>query len=148
MKISTKGRYGLRALVDLAVYSADAQVSLVSIAERQKISLNYLEQVFASLRKAGIVKSTKGAQGGYYLSEPPENIRVSSIIKTLEGEFSIVDESIYGEDQLDPIQAAVKKLVWDKINTNVNHYLYSSTLEDLAHEYRKLNEIDSIVYYI
>ncbi|BCN32203.1 RrF2 family transcriptional regulator [Anaeromicropila herbilytica] len=148
MKVSTKGRYGLRALVDLTVYSTDNHVSLVSIAERQKISLNYLEQVFAILRKAGIVKSIKGAQGGYILSDKPENIKVSTILRVLEGDFNIIDENIYDDEHIDAIQAAVKNLVWLKINENVNRYLESTTLEDLANEYRRLNNIQPIMYYI
>lgn len=71
MKISTKGRYGLRALVDLASHSTSEAVSLASVANRQKISVNYLEQVFATLRKAGLVKSIKGPQGGYMLAMKP-----------------------------------------------------------------------------
>lgn len=148
MKVSTKGRYGLRALVDLAVFSVDGHVSLVSIAERQKISLNYLEQVFATLRKAGIVKSIKGAQGGYNLSDKPENIKISFIIKVLEGEFNIVDESLYDDGNIDPIQLAVKNLVWDKINTKVNEYLEKTTLDDLANEYKRLNNMEPNMYYI
>lgn len=148
MKVSTKGRYGLRALVDLTVYSTDNHVSLVSIAERQKISLNYLEQVFATLRKAGIVKSIKGAQGGYILADSPENIKVSNIIRVLEGDFNIIDESIYEDGHIDAIQMAVKTLVWDKINESVNYYLDHTTLDDLANEYRRLNDIVPVMYYI
>lgn len=72
MKLSMKSRYGLRALIDLTINSKTEQVALNSIAERNKISPQYLEQVFASLRKAGIVKSIKGSQGGYFLSRPPQ----------------------------------------------------------------------------
>ena len=74
MKISTKGRYGLRSIIDLIINSSGENVPLINIAERQNISKNYLEQVFASLRKAGIVGSTKGAKGGYYLGDKPSNI--------------------------------------------------------------------------
>ena len=77
MKLSMKSRYGLRALIDLAINSKTEQVALNSIAERNKISPQYLEQVFASLRKAGIVKSIKGSQGGYFLSRPPHRCSLS-----------------------------------------------------------------------
>lgn len=147
MKVSTKGRYGLRALVDLTVHGVEKHVSLVEIAKRQNISLNYLEQVFGILRKAGVVKSIKGAQGGYVLADKPERIKVSMVITVLEGEFSIVDES-NSDKPLDSIQLAVKTLVWDKINENVNYYLENTTLEDLAGEYRRLNQIDSGMYFI
>ncbi|ROR28426.1 BadM/Rrf2 family transcriptional regulator [Mobilisporobacter senegalensis] len=147
MKVSTKGRYGLRALVDLTINSKDKHVSLVEIANRQNISLNYLEQVFGTLRKAGIVKSIKGAQGGYVLADSPENIKISTILTTLEGEFSIVDEGD-SDKQLDSIQLAVKALVWDKINENVNYYLENTTLEDIANEHRRLNGTESYMYFI
>lgn len=148
MKVSTKGRYGIRALVDLAVHSIETHVSLVSIAERQKISLNYLEQVFASLRKAGLVKSIKGSQGGYVLSRSPKEITVGEVIAVLEGDFRIVDDNLFEDGELDPIRMAIKTLLWDKINANVNHYLTSTTLEDLAEEYRRLNNDFPEMYYI
>ena len=147
MKVSTKGRYGLRALVDLTVNSNDKHVSLVEIANRQNISLNYLEQVFGTLRKAGIVKSIKGAQGGYVLAENPWDLKISTILKALEGEFRIVDEAD-SEREGDSIQQAIKILVWDKINENVNYYLENTTLEDIANEQRKLNNTESYMYYI
>lgn len=148
MKVSTKGRYGLRALVDLTVNSTESHVSLVSIAQRQKISLNYLEQVFATLRKAKIVKSIKGAQGGYCLAKPASQIKVADVLDVLEGEFCIVDEDMFEEDQIDAVRLAVKTLVWDKINAKVNEYLTSTTLEELAKEYDRLNGEAPDLYYI
>lgn len=147
MKISTKGRYGLRALVDLAYNSSDSTVSLVSVAQRQNISLNYLEQVFASLRKAGIVKSVKGSQGGYMLADKPENINVGDVLAVLEGKFSIVDEPD-SEGEMDNVQRAINLLIWNKINKSVNDFLYSHTLEDLVNEYEKLNMETGDMYYI
>lgn len=148
MKVSTKGRYGLRALVDLAVNSTGTHVSLVSIAQRQKISLNYLEQVFATLRKAKIVKSVKGAQGGYSLAKPASQIKVADVLNILEGEFCIVDEDVFDEDQIDAVRLAVKTLVWDRINKKVNEYLMNTTLDDLAKEYERLNGELPDLYYI
>ena len=74
MKLSTKGRYGLRAVLDLAVHDTDEAVALSQIAERQGISMNYLEQLIPKLRKAGIVKGIRGAQGGYILAKPADKI--------------------------------------------------------------------------
>lgn len=91
MKVSTRGRYGLRALVDMTIHSNNAPVSLVQVANRQKISLNYLEQVFGTLRKAGIVVSVKGAGGGYKLARDAESITVKEVLEALEGTFSIID---------------------------------------------------------
>lgn len=145
MKISTKGRYGLRALVDLASHAKASSASLVSVAKRQKISLNYLEQVFAVLRKAGIVKSIKGAQGGYMLARPADDYTVGEILTVLEGRFSIIDEEQTGQDN---VQKAIQALVWDKINHSVNQYLEETTLEDLVIQYENLNQKETFMYYI
>ena len=149
MKLSTKGRYGLRAMVDLAVNSSGDHVSLYSIAERQGISENYLEQVFSILRKAGLVKSVKGAQGGYILSEAPSNTRVGTILRALEGELSVVDEDPSDKDVYrNNIQNCIKVNVWDKMNECLNQVVDSITLEDLANEYRSMNGESSFVFYI
>lgn len=148
MKVSTKGRYGLRSLLDLAIHQKDGQVSLSSIAERQKISLNYLEQVFAVLRRAGLVKSIKGFQGGYILAMEPEEITVDMVITALEGDFRIVDDSVFNDGHCDPIRLAVKQLVWDQINNKVEEYIQNTTLKDLCLEYERLNEDNMNMYYI
>ena len=122
MKISTKGRYGLRALTDMAMQSQNEAISLVKVARRQHISLNYLEQVFATLRKAGIVKSQKGAQGGYLLAKKPEEIKVGDVLTAQEGEFSIIDD-MDTDASFDAVRCAIRELVWDRINQSVNSYL-------------------------
>ena len=148
MKISTKGRYGLRALLDLAVHQGEGQVSLTSIAERQNISQNYLEQVFGVLRRAGLVQSIKGSQGGYMLAMKPEDITVDMAVTALEGEFRIVDECIFRGEQNDSIRLAVKELVWDRINKQVLQYTENTTLQDLCLEYEKRNASNLDMYYI
>lgn len=130
MKISTKGRYGLRALVDLASHAGEGAVSLVSVAERQKISLNYLEQVFAILRKAGIVRSVKGAQGGYLLDRSPKEVTVGEILTVLEGRFCIIDEA-GRRAKRDAVWQSIQELVWEPINDSVNAYLDTATLAQL-----------------
>ena len=89
MKISTKGRYGLRAVLDIAMQDEAASVS--SIAARQFISENYLEKLIAMLKKAGIVNSLRGAQGGYVLAKPAEEISVGEVLRALEGDLNPVD---------------------------------------------------------
>lgn len=148
MKISTKGRYGLRALVDLAISSTGEHVSLNSIAQRQGVSENYLEQVFSALRKAGIVRSIKGAQGGYILSDSPSNITVGEILRALEGDLSIVDEDIDSKSSSQSVEYSVVKSVWDEVNKSIYKVVDSITLEDLVNEYRVLNESLSLMYYI
>jgi Rrf2 family cysteine metabolism transcriptional repressor len=146
MKISTKGRYGLRAMIDLAVHSTNEHVSLNSIAERQEVSVSYLEQVFSVLRKEGLVKSIKGAQGGYILSDEPRNITVGMILRALEGDLSVVEGN--SGTRYDNIQYCIKKNVWDKMNDSINQIVDSITLDDLIDEYYKMNGSDNYMYYI
>jgi len=148
LKVSTKGRYGLRAMVDLAVYSNGEHVALNSIAQRQNISENYLEQVFASLRKSGLVKSVKGAQGGYVLSRRASEIYIGEILKVLEGSLSVVENE--KSDDMDPnsLQYCIKVNLWDKLDDGINKLVDSITLEDLSNEYKKLNDNQSMMFYI
>lgn len=148
MKISTKGRYGLRAMVDLAVFANGDHVALSSVAERQNVSMNYLEQVFASLRKAGLVKSVKGAQGGYILAQEPSAIKVGTILRTLEGDLSVIDSTENENIDHKSIQYCLKVHVWDKIDECLNTLVDSVTLEDLANDYKRLNGMESMMYYI
>lgn len=147
MKISTKGRYGLRAMVELAAQYKGGPVALASIAKSQKISSNYLEQVFTRLRKAEIVKSQKGSQGGYILAKDPKDIPVEAVLTALEGKFSISHEEVTGESP-DLVQATIQELVWDKINHNVNEFLTGITLADLVKDYEKRCQSQYMMYYI
>ena len=122
--------------------------ALNSIAERNKISPQYLEQVFASLRKAGIVKSIKGSQGGYFLSRPPQEITVSSIIEALEGDYRIEDEELPKEGKYTGSVKAIQKLVIDRVNDSVTEILQSVTLHDLEKEYQEYIDYGQDMYYI
>lgn len=148
MKLSTKGRYGLRALIDLAVNSKGNHLSLASIADRQNISEIYLEQVFATLRKAGIVKSVKGAQGGYLLSEEPQRIKIGTILRVLEGDLTVVDDGAASSFEEHSISNCVKVNVWDKIDARVNHLVDSVTLEDLVEDHKRLHGTKVDMFYI
>jgi len=148
VKISTKGRYGLRAMLDLALNSAGDLVTLASVAERQGISANYLEQVFAILRKAGLVKSIKGAQGGYVLADRPSNITVGAILRALEGDLSVTDDNAVIQDYSQSVEYCLQKNVWEKINESINQVVDSITLEDLMYEQKRLTDNQSMMYYI
>lgn len=149
LKISTKGRYGIRAMLDLTIHSSEAKVSLSSIAERQDISVNYLEQVIATLRKAGLVKSIKGAQGGYVLGRHPASITVGEILRTLEGDLRIAGDYDQSKDQVgNKYEYCIRINVWDKLEESIRQIVDSLTLEDLAMEYRKLNENLAYMFYI
>lgn len=144
MKISTKGRYGLRSIIDLIIHSNGENVPLINIAERQEISKNYLEQVFASLRKAGIVNSTKGAQGGYYLASKPSEITVGDVLRVLEGDLSVVSTDPAAQDS--PIEQCIQRNVWDKVDKKTQEIIDGISLEDLVNEYR--DDINTLMYYI
>lgn len=143
MRISTKGRYGLRAVIDLSLNSNGDYVSLISIAERQNISKNYLEQVFSALRKSGIVKSVKGSQGGYLLNGKTSEIKIGDILRALEGDLSVVKDD---EITKNKIELCIKRNLWDKIDGKVFEFIDNLTLEDLINEYNKGN--DALMYYI
>ncbi len=147
MKVSTKGRYGLRAMVDLAIHSAEGHVALHTIADRQEVSANYLEQVFSTLLKAGLVKSIKGAQGGYMLVMPPSQITLGMILRALEGNMVVVDES---ENDVEDksVQQCIHLMVWDVMTETINKMVDQVTLEDLVNESRNLTGIETSVYNI
>ncbi|HHY26357.1 MAG TPA: Rrf2 family transcriptional regulator [Desulfitobacterium dehalogenans] len=147
MKISTKGRYGLRALLDLAVHSRGEHVPLSNIADRQNISENYLEQVFSALRKAGIINSVKGAQGGYVLADKAAEIKVGTILRVLEGDLSVANEELDREGGVS-IQECIQIKVWDQITDRINEFVDSITLEDLVQEYNVMSGHGGIMYYI
>lgn len=146
MKLSTKGRYGLRAMIDLGVNSNGEYLPLHTIADRQGISERYLEQVFSSLKKAGLVKSIKGAQGGYILAKNVENITVKDILCTLEGDIEVVEN--IENDKEDILRECIRVNVWEKMNEAIDKVVSSITLEELITKYKRINGDVDIMYYI
>lgn len=149
MKLSTKGRYGLKAMLDLAIHNKDGQVVLKSIAERQDISENYLEQLFAVLNKAKLVKGMRGSQGGYTLVKSAENITVGEIIRALEGSLAPVE--CVAEDYpayCKRYDNCVTKCIWEKIRDSIYSVIDSITLESLVIKYQKTMGKDDYIYYI
>ena len=147
MKLSRKSRYGLRALIDLAVNSRTELVSLGSIAQRNDISAQYLEHVFSALRKGHIVKSMKGSQGGYFLEREPEEITVAQIVEALEGTYDLedeVDRNNVGRGD----QEAIQHLIIDRINDCVQEILEDVTLMDLVDAYEGYQDSVEGMYYI
>jgi len=135
LKITTKGRYGLRALIDLAQYSEIEPVSINSIANRQGISERYLEQLMTLLKKAGIIKSIRGAGGGYVLAKEMEDISVGDVLRALEGSLEPVECAAFNEE--DSCQAAggcVTKYVWQKINESINQTVNEISIKQLVEE--------------
>ncbi|WP_020615827.1 cysteine metabolism transcriptional regulator CymR [Paenibacillus daejeonensis] len=139
MKISTKGRYGLTIMMELAMKFGEGPISLKSIAERNSLSEHYLEQLIAPLRNAGLVKSVRGAYGGYILSKEPEQITSGDIIRILEGPISPVDFT----EEDDP----AKRHLWLRIRDSIAEVLDSTTLADMI-SFKDESELDSYMFYI
>ncbi|RGT73161.1 RrF2 family transcriptional regulator [Mediterraneibacter massiliensis] len=138
MKLSTKGRYGLRALIDLAQYSENGPVSITNISGRQDISERYLEQLMAKLKKAGIVESIRGAAGGYLLAKPMEEISVGEVLRALEGSLEPVECAGLGPGNgCSASDICVTKYVWQRINESINQAVDEIKLEQLVEESKK-----------
>lgn len=136
-------------MLDLALNSATNHVSLCSIAERQNISESYLEQMFSVLRKAELVKSVKGAQGGYILASNPAHIKVGTILRVLEGNLSVISDDNKGlEKDANIIENCIKENVWERMNQSINQIVDSITLEDLMENYKKMNGENNYMFYI
>lgn len=132
MKISTKGRYALRLMLDLAQYSAGNEyVSIKKISQRQDISEKYLEQIVAQLSRSGFVNSARGAQGGYCLSRSPEEYTVGMILRQIEGNLSTVSCLEDNPNKCRRCNNCVTLYVWQKINDAVNDVIDHITLQDL-----------------
>ncbi len=137
MKLSTKGRYGVAAMYDLALHYGQGPISLKSVAERQGISEHYLEQLMGTLRKSGYVKSVRGAQGGYTLTRDPSQITVGDIIKIMEGPIAPVDCLLpdgLDNDYCKRATFCVTRGVWAKVRDSINTVLDSISLADLCRE--------------
>ena len=142
MIISSKGKYGLVALMDICLYSGSEVVTLKSVSKRQDISERYLEQIFSILKKGGIINSKKGAQGGYFLARKPKDITVGEILNILEGELKIVSPS----EEKNDIECFMQKKIWNNINRQIETYFNSITLEELVKDY--IQGKITIMYYI
>ena len=138
MKLSTKGRYGLRAMIDLALYSEKEPASIASIAARQHISESYLEQLIAKLRKAGLVTSVRGACGGYVPGRPVEEISVGDVLRVLEGSLEAAQCSgMEDESACENHDICVTKYVWKRINDSITQAVDTMMLDQLIEESRK-----------
>lgn len=133
MKLSTKGRYGVYAMLDLAIRYGLEPVSIKKVSERENISEYYLEQLFSTLRKAGLIKSIRGAQGGYVLSRDPAQITVAEIIYVLEGPIEISE--CLEDNVCTNMDCCATRVLWEKIKNSIDDVLKSTTLKDMVDEY-------------
>ena len=147
MKLSTKGRYGTRALLDLALHQGEGPILLRDIAQRQQISLRYLEHLITPLIAGGLVRSTRGAGGGVLLARPPEEIRLSEVIQLLEGSIAPV-ECINNPGVCSRSELCVTRDIWGEMKKAMNGVLESTTLQDLVERQKRKEQHREKMYYI
>lgn len=140
MKLSTRGQYGLHAMLDLSLYGQASPQSIKSIAERQSIPEAYLEQLIGKLKKHGLVKSVRGAQGGYMLSEEPSRISVGQILRALEGDLAVVD-CITEEGHCEKAVSCPARTVFQKVHDGINGIVDGITLKDMLDDQAKKAQI-------
>ncbi len=141
MKLSTKGRYGLRALLDVAIHSEEGPVSISDIASRQQLSEAYLEQLMAKLKKAGLIESQRGAQGGYRMARSSDEISVGDILRSLEGSLDAVAcPALSDEGGCAGSELCVTKYVWQRINEAITKTVDEIKLSALVEESRKVGK--------
>lgn len=142
MKLSTKGRYGVKAMVDLAIRYGKDPVSIKTISERQNISEYYLEQLFSTLRKSGLIKSIRGAMGGYVLGKAPDEIRIYDILEVLEGPIEI--SHCLDTESCNNIDCCATRLVWKKIKDSIDNVTMSITLKDIVEDYMDISKLKGV----
>ncbi len=144
MKISTRGRYGVRLLIDLAERGIGETVPLAAIGERQRISARYLEQVAVLLRRAGFINSQKGPSGGFSLVRPADGITVAEVLRALEGDILIVDPPVSGQRE-SPLQRCVRTVIYDRLNARIARLLEGTTIASLV---GTVDPDESLMYHI
>lgn len=133
MKLSTKGRYGLRAYIELAKRSEEGPVSTASISASQEISERYLEQLMSKLKKAGLVRSIRGAGGGYVLAKSPSEVSVGDVLRALEGSLEpVVCAAFHPEEECPVKEECVTKYVWQQINESVVQAVDNIKIDELV----------------
>lgn len=149
MKVSTRGQYGVRAMIELALNYGQGPMPLKTIAEKQELSEHYLEQLLGALRKAGLVSSVRGAYGGYELNKSPEDILVGDIVRVLEGPIAPVECVAETTEQVcSRIDCCATHLLWDRLREAIENVLDSVTLEDLCDKAREMQPHNDYMYYI
>ena len=147
MKISTKIRYGARAMLELAYHYGEGPIELKEIAKKENISLKYLEQVINPLRAAGLVKSIRGSKGGYSLAKPPSDICLYDVVETLEGPLNLL-ECLRDPKVCQKVPSCVTRDIWEEVSEAISKIFYSVTLEEMVNRKRDKEERHSPMYQI
>jgi len=140
MRLSTRGRYGTRLMVDLAQHYADGPIPLAEIARRQDLSAKYLEQLIILLRGAGLIRSVRGRRGGYMLARKPEAISVGEIVETLEGKLSVVDCVLEPELCYRATECPTRE-IWVGMTDMLKQQLFSLSLGDILEKATSVDDL-------
>ena len=146
MNLSSRSRYGIRALIDLAVNARESCIQLGDIAVRNEISVKYLEQIFMALRKGGMIRSIKGPQGGYLLAKKPEEIFLSEVIRLLDGDY-LLEKEFFGDGENLASKVIQEKMI-DPVNRWMSEFLEQLTLQSLVDAYEQELASSQDMYYI
>lgn len=147
MKLSTRGRYGTRAMLDVALHCAEGPVRLKDIARRQAVSKKYLEQLISRLEATGLLTSIRGAGGGITLARPASDIKLSEILQTLEGPIALV-ECVDNPERCPRSSSCATRDIWMEMDQRLSDLLESKTLEDLCRQQREKEQPALAMYYI
>ncbi|UCE99576.1 MAG: Rrf2 family transcriptional regulator [Planctomycetota bacterium] len=142
MKLSTRTRYGLRAILELAQNHGKGPLQVKAIAEHQAISVKYLEQLMALLKSAGLLRSIRGSKGGYTLAKPPNHIKLSDVFSCLEGTSTITVECLENENYCARVAECVTRQVWAEVQEAITNVLESMTLKDLLDRTKDKKSLD------
>lgn len=145
MKVSTRGRYALRLMLDLAMHDTGEYIKIRQVAQRQEVSEKYLEQIITILNKAGFVRSARGARGGYRLAHPAKDYTVGMILRVTEGSLAPVGCVEEGGEECTRIGKCATLMVWKRLNEAVNSVVDNITLEDIMEEERHLKGNDYVI---
>lgn len=147
MKLSTKGRYAMRAMLDLSLHYGEGPILLKDIAKREHISERYLEQIILLLKAAGLVNSTRGARGGFILAKLPSQIRLIEVMQVSEGSIAPL-ECVSDPEVCSHASLCVTRDIWSEMKKAMNGILESTTLQDLVERQREKEQPKARMYYI
>lgn len=146
MKISTKGRYGLRILMDLAIHESEKPRLIRDIAKSQQISEKYISRLVIALRKAGMIRSVRGVNGGFHIAMKPEKITLLDVIEVMEGPISIVD-CVRTPKRCAMHENCAPREIWCQLNEDIRALMRRTTLADILDSYKKQNAMEGIFDY-
>jgi len=147
MKISTRGRYAARLMLDLAIHQGDSFVHLKDVGVRQQISRKYLSQLITPLKKAGLIASSRGAHGGYRLARAPGDIRLGDVVWAVEGDLSVV-ECVTAPDVCQRVDECVTRDIWELLRDRIVETLDAITLEDMVGRHRQKQGLQAPMWHI